>query len=141
MDGPAFELSNLRDARLAPLATSTRPAWLWSKDARRIVWANPTGAALFGASSSAAISAREFDAADAIAAEIVKLAATLDDEAPPRLERLRFFGGDLDPPLPCLCSQIRLADGSDGILVVAREPAAPELSLSERAHRLLGRTR
>jgi signal transduction histidine kinase len=137
MDGPAFELSNLRDARLAPLATSTRPAWLWSKDARRIVWANPTGAALFGASSSAAISAREFDAADSIAAEIVKLAATLDDDAPPRLERLRFFGGDLDPPLPCLCSQIRLADGSDGILVVAREPAAPELSLSERAHRLL----
>src|SRR3981081_625477 len=57
MDGPAFELSNLRDARLAPLATSTFPACLWSKDARRIVWANPTGAALFGASSSAAISA------------------------------------------------------------------------------------
>ncbi len=137
MDGPAFELSNLRDARLAPLATSTHPAWLWSKDARRIFWANPTGAAILGASSSAAICARQFDAADPIAAEIIKLAPTLDERAPPRLERLRGLGEDLDRGLLCLCSQIRLRDGSDGILVVAREPTAPELSLSERAHRLL----
>ena len=57
MSVTGFQLSCLRDSRLAPLATSALPAWLWSADATRIVWANPTGAAIFGASTWAAIGA------------------------------------------------------------------------------------
>jgi signal transduction histidine kinase len=136
MDGPCFELSNLGHAQLAPLATSPMPVWLWSEDARRVLWANPLGAAVLGASSSAAISARQFDAADPVVAEMSKLAASLKADAPPRLERVRRLGED-ERGLSCLCSQIMLGNGTCGILVAAREPIAPGLTLSERAHRLL----
>src|ERR1700749_2429632 len=44
-----FQLLAMFDPRLAPHATSANPAWLWSSDGRRILWANPAGAALFGA--------------------------------------------------------------------------------------------
>ena len=54
--------SLLRDARLAPLAVSPLPAWLWTLDATRILWANPTGAAIFGAATPSAIGALRFDA-------------------------------------------------------------------------------
>ena len=43
------ELGLLRDPRLAALATSAWPAWLWSVDASQMLWANAIGAALFGA--------------------------------------------------------------------------------------------
>jgi len=52
MSGPGFQLSLLRDGRLAPLATSALPAWLWRPDGTRIVWANATGVAVFGASAA-----------------------------------------------------------------------------------------
>ena len=48
MSGPGFQLSLLRDGRLAPLATSALPAWLWRPDGTRIVWANAAGVAVFG---------------------------------------------------------------------------------------------
>ncbi len=62
----------LRDGRLAPIATSALPAWLWSADASRILWANPTAAAIFGAASSAAISTRKFDTGQPAAAQIAQ---------------------------------------------------------------------
>ena len=48
MSQSGFQLALLRDERLAPIATSALPAWLWSVDASRILWANPTGAAADG---------------------------------------------------------------------------------------------
>jgi signal transduction histidine kinase/PAS domain-containing protein len=137
MSASGFELSDLYDARLAPLVTSQLPAWLWRADATRIIWANPVGAAIFAASTSAAIAAREFDAAHPAAAQIARLATSLPPEAPPRLERLRGFGGELGRALACACSQVILRDGTAAVLVVAAEGAGPQLSLSERVHRLL----
>ena len=46
------ELALLRDPRLAATATSPWPAWLWSADASRMLWANAAGAALFGAADT-----------------------------------------------------------------------------------------
>ncbi|TMJ33007.1 MAG: PAS domain-containing sensor histidine kinase [Alphaproteobacteria bacterium] len=119
-----FELSNLQDARLAPLATSPLPAWLWSSDA-------------FGASTSGGTSSQEFDSGHPAAAEIIRLIPTLASEAPPRIERLHCFAGLADQALTCACSQIRLRDGTQAVLVVAAERAGPELTLNERVHRLL----
>jgi PAS domain S-box-containing protein len=113
------------------------PAWLWQADARRIIWANPVGAAIFGAATSAAIGAREFDADHLAAAQIARLAAALPREAPPRLERLRGFGGELGCALTCACSHVVLRDGALAILVAAAERAGPDLTLNERIHRLL----
>src|ERR1041384_8333317 len=81
----------LREPRLAALATSPLPAWLWSVDAARILFANATGAAIFGAQTPAALMTRRFDPGQPAAAQIAKLAETLPAEGA-RLERLRGFG-------------------------------------------------
>src|SRR4029077_5276186 len=86
------ELALLRDPRLAATATSPWPAWLWSADASRMLWANAAGAALFGASVTRESVQRRFDSNNPAAAHIVRLAATLPSAGPPRLERLRGFG-------------------------------------------------
>src|SRR6202044_3052167 len=71
------ELALLRDPRLAALATSAWPAWLWSADASQIVWANAVGAALFGAADTITLATRRFDVKNPAAAQIIRLAATL----------------------------------------------------------------
>ena len=137
MNASGFQLSRLRDCRLAPLATSALPAWLWSTDATRIVWANPIGAAMFGAPTSAAIAARTFGTAEPAAAQIARLAGTLSLGASPRLERLRGLGLGMGDTLTCACSHIVLSDDTPAILVVAAERAGPDLPLGERVARLL----
>ena len=137
MNASGFQLSCLRDNRLAPLATSPLPAWLWRTDATQIVWANPIGAAIFGAPTSAAIGARRFDTDQPPAAQIARLATTLPRGAPPRLEQLREFGAGVGRALTCACSHIVLADDTAAILVVAAERAGPDMTLAERTRRLL----
>jgi hypothetical protein len=137
MSVTGFQLACLLDSRLAPLATSALPAWLWSKDATRIVWANPVGAAMLGDATSGAISERTFDTRHSAAAEIGCLATTLKPGAPPRLERLRGFGAGVGRALTCACSLIQLADNAPVVLIAAAERAGPNLSLDERVHRLL----
>jgi hypothetical protein len=90
MRASEIQLSFLRDKRLAPLATSALPAWLWSVDATHILWANPVGAAIFSAASPAAIGAREFDPGQPVAGQIARLATTLVVGAPPRLAAARL---------------------------------------------------
>jgi len=137
MSGSGFQLSLLRDGRLAPLATSALPAWLWSTDGNRIVWANAAGAAVFGAPTSAAVGSRRFTRSEPAPAQIARVAATLSPGAAPRLERLRGFGAGIGRALTCACSHILLADDTPAILVVALERAGPDLPLGERVARLL----
>jgi len=136
MSDAASHLAFLRDPRLAALATSATPAWLWSTDAGRILWTNPVGAAIFGAASPAALAARHFDAKEQSAAQIARLLGTLRLDGAARLERLRGFGTGLWRALLCSCSRVTLADHTAGVLVVAMEPAGPALTLAERMRRL-----
>jgi hypothetical protein len=136
MSGPGFQLSLLRDGRLAPLATSALPAWLWRPDGTRIVWANATGVAVFGA-TSAAIGSRRFAPGEPAADQIARIAASLSPGAAPRLERLRGFGAGIGRALTCACSHIVLADDTAAVLVAAIERAGPDLPLGERVARLL----
>jgi len=137
MSGSGFQLSLLRDSRLAPLATSALPAWLWSTDGNRIVWANAAGAAVFGAPTSAAIGSRQFTRSEPAPAQIARVAATLSPGAAPRLERLRGFGAGIGRALTCACSHILLSDDTPTILVEALERAGPDLPLDESVARLL----
>jgi PAS domain S-box-containing protein len=130
------ELALLRHPRLAALATSAWPAWLWSADGSRMLWANAAGAAIFGAATVAECEQRRFAAGDAAAAQIIRLAATLPAGAQERLERLRGFGAGFGRALTCLCSRIVLADGKSAVLAAAAEPAGPALTLDERVRRL-----
>jgi signal transduction histidine kinase len=132
------ELALLRDPRLAAPATSPWPAWLWSADASRMLWANAAGAALFGAADTRECVQRRFDSNNPAAAQIVRLAATLPSAGPPRLERLRGFGLGFGRALTCACSRLVLTDGKAAVLIAATEPAGPALSLTERVRRLFG---
>ena len=132
------ELALLRDPRLAASATSPWPAWLWSADASRMLWANAAGAALFGAADTRECVQRRFNSNNPAAAQIVRLAATLPSAGPPRLERLRGFGLGFGRALTCACSRLVVTDGKAAVLIVATEPAGPALSLAERVRRLFG---
>ncbi len=135
--GSGVGLAYLRDERLAPLAVSALPAWLWRLDATRILWANPTGAAIFGAATPAAVGKRVFDGGQPVAAQIIELAARLPDDGSPRIEHLRDFGAGAGLALACECSRVLLDDRTAAILIVATEGAGPDLPLDERAARLL----
>ena len=137
MIGTEFEFACLSDPRLAAHALSPMPVWLWSADATRVLWANPIAAAIFDATSPGALAAIRFEPAHPAAAQIARLAGTLPQGGAPRLERLRGFGTRFGGTLICLCSRIALADNSSAVLVVATERAGTDLSLPDRAQRLL----
>ncbi|MGB7672116.1 MAG: PAS domain-containing sensor histidine kinase, partial [Pseudolabrys sp.] len=132
-----LQLAYLRDPRLAAHAVNSVPVWLWSSDAKHILWANPAGAAIFDAASPGAVAARKFNATHPAAALVRRLAATLPQGGAPRLERLRGFGAAFGGMLICLCSRVTLADNAAAILIVATERAGREIALPDRAHRLL----
>ena len=123
-------------AQLVDHATSASPAWLWSADGSRILWANAVGAAIFGAANIGELANRRFEAKLPAAVEIVRLAGTLPSTGQARLERLRGFGASFGRTLTCVCSRLVVADGSPAVLVVANEPAGRALPLGERVKRL-----
>src|SRR6185437_12894291 len=90
-----FQLRALGDPRLAPHAASPFPAWLWSTDGTRILWANPVGARLFGAANGAALAKKVFGPADSHRRQVARLAGRLPPTGAVRLERLRDFGAPL----------------------------------------------
>jgi PAS domain S-box-containing protein len=126
----------LKDQRLAAHALSPMPVWLWSADATHILWANPSGAAIFERAPSTAITAMRFDVTHPAAAQVHRLSWTLPNGTLPRLEKLRGFGAGIGGTLTCVCSRITLAGGIQGILIVATERAGPDQPLDERLRRL-----
>ncbi len=128
--------SYLRDPKLAAHATSALPAWIWSADATRVLWANPTAAAAFDAASPAALAGYTIDPKGSAALQIARIAGTLPLGAPPRLERLRGFGARFGRALLCACSRISLEDRTPAILVLATELVGAGLPLAERVRRL-----
>src|ERR1043166_6625096 len=127
----------LSERRLTAHALSASPIWLWAGDASRILFANAAGAAIFGAGTPNALTARQLDAGQPAAAQILRLANTLSPDGATRLERLRGFGAGIGRALTCNCGVVTLADGRTAVLVVATERAGPDLSLHERTRRLL----
>jgi PAS domain S-box-containing protein len=131
------QLEFLRDPRLSTYATSALPVWLWTGDATAILWANPPGAAIFGAATPAAFANGRFVPGQAAAQQIARLAGSLPPGGAARLERLRGFGAGFGRTQVCLCARIVLSDQRKAILVVATEVVGPRLSLAERVNRLM----
>ena len=129
------QLDILRDPRFATHATSERPVWLFDRLGTTLLFANPSGAALFGFASTAAAVASSFENTE-IAAQIARSANTLRDDGSPRLERLRGMGTPFGRPLICACSKVTTSSAA-AILVIAAEPCGPALTLTERARRLI----
>jgi PAS domain S-box-containing protein len=119
MNNADFQLRGDADPRLAVHAASHLPAWLWSTDGTRILWANPVGARLYGAADAAALAAKTFGPADQHRRQIAQLAGRLLPTGATRLERLRGFGAALGTLATCACSRLEFADGGAGVLVIA----------------------
>lgn len=131
-DASAF----LRDSRLTACAASAEPAWLWSEDATRVLWANAAAAQLLGCDTVADLTGHSFTAGDRTASQVARLAASLAPGGAPRLERLRGFGTGFLRPLTASCARIALADGTQGIFILGAEPTGRSMPLPERARRL-----
>jgi PAS domain S-box-containing protein len=127
----------LTDDRLAVHATSALPAWLWSIDGVRVLWANPVGTVLLGARNAGELASRSNGPADPRRRQIVQLAHRLRPDGAVRLERLPHFGAPLGRLLACACSRLVLADGTPAVLIVAAEPVGRPMPLFERLQRLL----
>ena len=140
MPNTEFKLHGPDDPRLAVHATSPLPAWLWSADGTRVLWANPVGALTFGAANNARLASKIFGPADPQRRQAAQLAHRLLPNGPIRLERLRGFGARLGTLVTCACARLEFADGSEGVLIAAVEPAGRLMPLTERLQRLVDDT-
>ncbi len=128
----ASALPYLRNSRLAALATSREPAWVWSVDGAHVLWANAVAVTMLDAGSLALLRERRFEPTDRAAAHVARLAASLPENGAARLERLRGLGTGFFRLLTCTCSRMTLSDGTPAILIASNEPAGPDLSLADR---------
>ncbi len=119
MTDAEFEWLASSDPRLAAYAASRLPAWLWTADGTRILWANAAGARLFGAASAAALADKTFGPADRHRRQVARLAGRLLAAGALRLERLQGFGAALGGLSTCGCSRFDFPDGSHGVLIAA----------------------
>ncbi|MCP3371128.1 PAS domain-containing protein, partial [Bradyrhizobium cajani] len=142
MTSSDFQLRGVGDPRLAVHATSPLPAWLWSIDGTRVLWANPVGARLFGAADAAALAQKTFGPADSHRRQVARLARRLSAGGAVRLERLRGFGARLGTLMTCACARLDFADGGhpagrSAVLVTAMDPLGRTMPLVERLHGLV----
>jgi PAS domain S-box-containing protein len=137
MNTRELQLQGLGDARLAVHATSALPAWLWSSDGTRVLWANPVGARVFGAANAGDLARRKFGPADPHRRQVAQLAGKLSPSGAVRLERLRGFGAKLGMLMTCGCARLDFPDGGHGILITAAEANGRAMPLIERLQRLV----
>src|ERR1700749_4580905 len=107
-----FQLRFARDLRLPPHATSASPAWLWTTDGDRVLWANPVAAKLLGAANSVDLAKRTFGRR-----QVAQLASRLPQNGALRMERLRGFGAQLGQLVTCACMRLVFSDGDHAILI------------------------
>lgn len=137
MKNAEFQLQGVGDPRLAVHATSPLPAWLWSTDGTRVLWANPVGAGLFDARNGVELATKSFGPANPHRRQVAQLAGRLLPTGAVRLERLRGFGASLGGLMTCACARLNFPNGGAGILIVATESFSRVMPLVERLQRLV----
>jgi PAS domain S-box-containing protein len=130
-----FDSTGFGDPRLLAHALSVTPAWAFTADGTRILWANPPGADVFKAPMPEALAALRFEPDNPNAAQVARLAENLPAGVW-RLERLRGFGAAVGGMLTCQCMRVELA-GEAAVLIVSGERAGPGLSFEARMRRLV----
>lgn len=132
-----FQLQGIRDPRLAVHATSGAPAWVWSLDGTRVLWANTAGARVLGARNAAVLAEKAIGPADPHRRQAAQLATRLSQSGAARLERLRGFGAPLGRLLTCSCARLTFSDGTTGVLIAAAELVGRPMPLTERLANLI----
>ncbi|BAM87355.1 two-component hybrid sensor and regulator [Bradyrhizobium oligotrophicum S58] len=137
MNNADLELQVLSDPRLAVHAAGSLPAWLWSADGSRVLWANAIGARALGAATAAALVAKTFGPADSHRRQIAQLGRQLPENGALRLERLRGFGAPLGTLATCGCARIDLPDGTRAVLITSTDAGGRGFAWPERLTRLV----
>ncbi|WP_315724678.1 MULTISPECIES: PAS domain S-box protein [unclassified Bradyrhizobium] len=132
-----LELHALSDPRLAVHAAGALPAWLWSADGSRVLWANAVGARALGATNVPALIAKTFGPADQHRRQIAQLGRRLPENGALRLERLRGFGAPLGTLATCGCARIELPDGRHAVLIASTDSGGRSFPLTDRLKRLV----
>jgi PAS domain S-box-containing protein len=101
------------------------------------LWANPVGAALFGATNATSVVRKTFGPAEPHRRQVAQLANRLMASGAVRLERLRGFGAPPGILMTCACARLVFADGNHGILVAALQATSRTMPLVERLRRLV----
>jgi len=111
------------------LLLSASPAWIWSRDGSRIIWANPAGGERLGAADFAALSARRWAEGHPLRRSIASLVRSLPEAG--TLARLRLTEELPALPAACRCLYVRVGE-ERGVLVTALDgggrPSAAELA-------------
>lgn len=126
----------IRDSRLSTYCLSAAPAWVWSEDGDRLLWANAAGRAFFRASHDDELLARRFGLADSYRRLMRQLASTLPLSGALRLERLRGFGAPLNGLTTCGCARLPF-NGEAGVLIAAGTPGGKAPPFPERLMALI----
>ena len=99
------------------LLSSPMPGMLISHDGARVLWSSHDVARRFGLIDGSGLMRAGLPVLAAGTQRIAMLARGLDADAPKRLERLRFNVGFRSLVLTALCEPLRLADGTQALLV------------------------
>ncbi len=129
---PYLELAALGPVGSALLDPS--PAFVFSGDGTRILWANAAGAAFFGERRMGDLLELELSGLNPLKAQVAKLARMLPTETS-RLEILRIGKGVSLATLPAACRRLNLKGGSSAVFAIGAG-GGPTESLSTRAERL-----
>ena len=129
---PYLELAALPPVGAALLDPA--PAFVFSGDGTRILWANAAGVAFFGETRMGALLDRQLSSLNPLKAQLARLARLLPSETT-RLEILRVGLGVSLTTLPAACRRLNLAGGATAVFARAVAGGGAE-SLATRAERL-----
>src|SRR6185312_14537358 len=115
---PIAEL--IADARLAGLVAVSQPALLFGADGH-VLFANPAGLKLIGASTLTQASLLEVSELGPIAEAAMRLAPQLSSPGPTRLQRMKLPGANSMQPQTFAFSRLVLQDGSEAVLAAGLE--------------------
>src|SRR5690606_9964831 len=111
-------------------ADDARPAWLWSGDGQRLIWANPA-AGLFLAKLKKHGLKRAAPAVP-IRGQVARI-IRLGSKGRTSLARIQFLAGGKPTSATCATTPLAWENGETALLVVAVDPIAPEILAAARA--------
>ncbi len=109
---------------LNELSDATTAAWLWDAARLRIVWANAAGVGFFGCESLFDLIDMPFDEADPGVGRVAELATSVQSGESWQ-EIVSFASAVTDAPFSVTLHVHELADGRDGLLMIADSPLSP----------------
>src|SRR5687768_17530580 len=120
---------------VGPLLLASDPAWIWSRDGSRILWANPAGGVRLGAANLWTALRRRWPESHPLRRQVEGLFRAAPEKG--TLARLRIVDDSRSLPVAARVRRIRAGD-ERGLLIVAIDGAGGRSSLPALASFLSG---